>query len=63
LLKGKLEEYRREIAHLKKDVAVLQKKKEEETFVAKSEYGRLEKELQKVQKELERAQRENEPRA
>jgi len=50
--------YRSEIAHLKKDVAVLTKKKDDTAWIAKSEYIKVEKLLKEKEKELERVERE-----
>lgn len=58
-LKGAVEEGRKNISNLKADMKVLTKKKEEESWIAKSDYTRLEKEVEKLQKQLERATREN----
>ena len=58
-LKGAVEEGRKNISNLKADMKILTKKKEEESWIAKSEYTRLEKEVEKLQKQLERATREN----
>jgi len=50
--------YLSEISHLKKDVAVLTKKKDDTTWIAKSEYIKVEKLLKEKEKELERVERE-----
>jgi len=59
--KAKMQNYRMEIAHLKKENAELTKKKEDTSWVAKSDYAKLEKLLQEKEKELERIKRELEP--
>ncbi len=58
-LKTKGDSDRREIATLKKDNARLVKKKEDEQWVAKSEYNRVSKLLKEKEKELERISRES----
>ncbi|MFT5387260.1 MAG: chromosome segregation ATPase [Candidatus Omnitrophota bacterium] len=57
-LKSKGDNYRKEIAHLKKDVAILSKKKMDETFVAKSDYLDIEKKLKETEIELQRVVRD-----
>ncbi len=59
-LKAKNDIHRQEIAHLKKDIAILTKKKNDETFVARSEFLKLEKELKEKNKEIERLNRQKE---
>jgi len=49
---------RTEIAHLKKDVAVLTKKKDDTVWIAKSEHVKVERLLKEKEKELERIERE-----
>jgi len=57
-LKSKIENYRQEIAHLKKDNAELQKKQDDVTWVAKTDYIKLETELKEKEVELNRLYRE-----
>ena len=60
VLKNKTDEQRREIAQLKGEIAELTKKKEDTSWVAKSDYQKLEGLLAQKEKELERMRRINE---
>jgi len=51
------EEYRNQIAHLKKDVAKLSKKEADTQWVTKTEYDRVRRLLKEKEKELERVAR------
>ncbi|MCD4779156.1 MAG: hypothetical protein K8S27_01200 [Candidatus Omnitrophica bacterium] len=57
-LKGKINEIRKEIAHLKKDNIELTRKHEDTQWVAKSDYLRVDKLLRERDKELARVSRE-----
>lgn len=59
-LKAKIENQRREMVELKKDNAELKKKDEDTSWVAKSDYERLETLLREKDKQLQRFQRESE---
>jgi chromosome segregation ATPase len=53
--KTKYDDNRQEIAQLKKEVAILSQKKQDEEWVAKSDYIKLEQDLRRLNKELEQA--------
>ena len=57
-LKTKNDDYRSEIAHLKKDIAELKKEKANTEWINKSEYEKLSQELKEKEKQLQRVQRE-----
>ena len=54
-LKTKMDEHRKEIAHLKKENMELSKKKEDAQWIAKSEYERVVNLLKEKEKELDRS--------
>jgi len=56
-LEVKIEEYRKEIAHLKKDNAILSKKQDDAMWVTKASYDRIARLLKEKEKELERVSR------
>ncbi|VAX36542.1 hypothetical protein MNBD_UNCLBAC01-85 [hydrothermal vent metagenome] len=57
ILEGRVEGYRKEIAHLKKDVARLSKKQDDTTWITKAEYMRVSRLLKEKETELERVTR------
>ena len=59
-LKAKGENDKKEIAHLKRDIAQLSKKNEDVRWIAKSEYDRVSRLLEEKEKELRRMERERE---
>ena len=62
-LKAKMDNYRRETAQLKKENAELNKKKEDVSWIAKSEYERVARLLKEKEMDLERIPRESGPLA
>jgi len=58
-LESNCEESRKEIVELKKEVAQLSKKQDEETWITKSEYNKLDQKLKQAEKEIERMNRKN----
>ena len=57
-LKAKTDENRTEIMHLKKENSELSKKKDDVSWIAKSDHIKLEKIVKEKEKEIERLQRE-----
>jgi predicted RNase H-like nuclease (RuvC/YqgF family) len=57
-LKAKIESQRRDIAQLKSENVTLHKKEDDKSWVAKTEYQRLEMKLKEKEKEFERLKRE-----
>ena len=58
-LKAKNENYRQEIADLRKENMELTKKKEDTKWIAKADYDKLQQALREKEKELERIKRES----
>ena len=58
-VKAQLENLRKEVSDLRKENMDLARKKDDATWIAKSEYERIEKLLKEKEKELERMKRES----
>ena len=58
-LKAKNENYRQEIADLRKENMELTKKKEDTKWIAKADHDKLQQTLREKEKELERIKRES----